>query len=156
MKTKPTPERLRELFSYDPDTGAVTRRSTGGTGTLNDRGYLCFKVDGALIRAHRIAWVLAYGAWPDLPVDHRDMNKQNNRLDNLRLATCSQNNANRPALRNNKLGIKGVDLHKGRFRAKINVNNKLIHLGCFDTPEEASAAYLAAAQKYFGEFARAA
>jgi AP2 domain/HNH endonuclease len=89
-------------------------------------------------------------------VDHINLNKLDNRKCNLRLATRAQNSQNRPVLKNNLLGIKGVRLYErtGRFVARIRVCGKLLHLGYFNTPEEASDAYWRAAQNYFGEFAR--
>jgi hypothetical protein len=87
-------------------------------------------------------------------VDHINLNGLDNRRDNLRLATNSQNNMNVRRYRNNKSGFKGVHLAKGRWRASIRLNYKLYHLGYFDTPEEAYGAYCEAAKERFGEFAR--
>lgn len=89
-------------------------------------------------------------------VDHRDTNGLNNAWSNLRAATKSQNNANTRTAKNNKAGVKGVmrDKHGRRWVAQIKPGGKSMHLGTFDTQEEASAAYGAAAAKFFGEFAR--
>ena len=86
-------------------------------------------------------------------VDHEDGDGLNNRRANLRLATPSQNQANRVAGRNNKIGVKGVWKQKGRFRASINPGGKRLHLGSFATKEEAAAAYQGAARVLYGDFA---
>jgi hypothetical protein len=90
-----------------------------------------------------------------MQVDHKDQNKLNNKRNNIRLATRSQNGANRKVLSNNKLGIKGVYFREelGKYVASIRVNKKLIHLGYFTDKNEASNVYNQAAIKYFGEFA---
>lgn len=87
--------------------------------------------------------------------DHKDYNKHNNLRSNLRLATRSQNMANRPAPKQNSSGYKGVRWHnrRSKWQARITVNYKEIHLGYFDNIEEAAVAYNNAAMKFFGEFA---
>jgi len=105
-----------------------------------------------------------------LQVDHINGIKDDNRRENLRVATNGQNRANSKLNDNNKSGLKGVHLRKkptiknrkkkprkdrmgDRWAAQINVNGKKLHLGYFDTKEEAHAAYREAARKHFGEFA---
>lgn len=87
-------------------------------------------------------------------IDHRDRNGLNNTRANLRLATRSQNNANTKLRKQNKVGFKGVFKARKKFAAQIGVSGVQIHLGTFDTPELAHAAYLEAAKKYYGDFAR--
>lgn len=91
-----------------------------------------------------------------MQVDHIDGNGLNNQLHNLRLATDSQNKANRGKQRNNKSGYKGVswDSRARKWNAQIQVNRRCVHLGYFTDPIEAARAYDAAAPEYFGEFAR--
>jgi len=157
-------ERLREALSYDPNTGEFVWRVArpglrAGTiaGTDHIKGYRTIKVDGTFYLAHRLAWFYVTGEWPK-QVDHRDTVKSNNRWANLRLATSSQNHANRGPNKNNSTGFKGV--HKGhgykRWTALICVRGEKMKLGLYDTPEEAHAAYAAAAVRYFGDFARMA
>lgn len=89
-------------------------------------------------------------------VDHRDGNALNCCTENLRAATKAENGYNRGPNRNNACGIKGVSYSKGRWQAQITVNGYRLHLGYFDTPEEAGDAYARAAEHYHGEFARTA
>jgi hypothetical protein len=89
-------------------------------------------------------------------VDHINHVGLDCRRSNLRVATPSQNVANSRSKSLSKTGMpKGVRKGSGtrRFVARIKVNYRCIHLGYFDTPEEAHAAYVEAARKYFGEFA---
>jgi hypothetical protein len=89
-------------------------------------------------------------------IDHKDNNGTHNWRSNLRLATTSQNGANRLPNRNSVSGYKGVTrhLHQGRWQAQIQVNGSKLYLGLFDSRVDAAKAYNDAALKYFGEFAR--
>lgn len=88
-------------------------------------------------------------------VDHRNMNGLDCRRENLRAATKSQNTRNSRLRRNNRSGFKGVTETSKGWRAQCRFDGRNHHLGYFDTPEEAHAAYFAAACEHAGEFARA-
>lgn len=90
-------------------------------------------------------------------VDHRDGDTLNNTRENLRLATNSQNQANRKLTSQNSSGYKGVSWHKqhGKWHSQLMVNGNRMSLGYYDDPAEAHRVYWEAAQKHFGEFARA-
>lgn len=96
------------------------------------------------------------GEWPSADVDHKNRDRRDNRWENLRAATRSQNNANRVTTASH--GFKGATYNKrqGRWAAQTKFKGKPVYLGYYDTPEEAHAAYLAAAERLWGEFARAA
>lgn len=86
--------------------------------------------------------------------DHIDDNSLNNVRSNLRVATTAQNQHNRKAQRNNRLGVKGVRYNKGIFEARISFNGECIWLGRYKTIEEAHAAYCEASKIYHGDFGR--
>lgn len=166
-----TAEYLREILHYDPETGVFVwrRRPRNHKRVGEEAGWVCNKKKrGAekdlLYRrigfnrreyeAHRLAFLYMTGEWPDGDVDHIDGDSLNNRWCNLRCATRSANMANRGRNANNTTGFKGVSIHQGKYHSRIQVHGKGIRLGGFDTAAEAHAAYIAAAKKYFGEFAR--
>jgi hypothetical protein len=157
--------RLRETLAYDPVTGIFTRRVSNlarwkvgsEAGSLHSLGYRIIAVDGVMYRAHRLAWLYVHGQWPDGLLDHANGDRADNRIANLRPATVSQNKANSKLRSDNKSGFKGVYASElGGWRAEIRCDGKLHYLGRFGTPELAHAAYVAAARRFFGEFARAA
>ena len=88
--------------------------------------------------------------------DHINLNKLDNRQANLRLATGHQNRCNTEVQKSNRLGVKGVRFHKGRFEARITVARKSLFLGNFSTCLDAALAYAIASQKLHGEFGRTA
>lgn len=90
-----------------------------------------------------------------MEIDHRNGNKLDNRKENLRVATHQQNLFNRSAQKNNVGGDKGIHLTKstGRWRAQLKFGKRRIHVGYFDSPEEAARAYDRVAIEKFGEFA---
>lgn len=159
-----TVERIKKLILYDPKTGVFTWRNPisnrlkagDEAGFINDRGYVLVNIDGAKYRGHHLAWFYVYGEWPAGKLDHRDLDRSNNRIDNLRPATDGQNQANRRAPINNTTGFKGVYWlkHHNRWLAKVVRNSKQIHIGLFATPEDAYAAYCAKVRELDGEFAR--
>ena len=157
-------DRARELLSYDPTSGKfrwlVTRngfvKAGSEAGGLNAEGYRCIMIDGRTYRASRLAVLIVTGEWPRSFVDHRDLNRGNNSWGNLRQATPRQNSCNSPRRSHSTTGSKGVYAQKGRFRARIRVDGRLMSLGMFDRKSDAAAAYAQAAAKMHGEFARTA
>ena len=123
--------------------------------TKNPRSYLNIGIDRHLYKTHRIIFLWHHG-WLPIQVDHKDTNKLNNKITNLRACTNEQNIKNQPVYKNNELGIKGVrkSQKEGEFIARIRVDKKLIYLGIHPSKEAAALAYNQAALKYFGEFAR--
>src|SRR6476646_2701107 len=143
MKKITSIERLRELFSYDPRTGILTRRIAMGkasvgtpVGTKKDYGRLVVSADGKILKVHRIVWAMVYGSWPN-EIDHINGDPSDNRICNLREASRSQqmHNTKRPAT--NKSGYKGVSFCREtqRWQAHIRAKGRSIRLGRFDSPE---------------------
>lgn len=124
-------------------------------GQITKAGYRQLEWGGKLYSVHHIIWAMHTGTWPKL-LDHVDGNGINNRLENLREATPSQNAHNARKSRRNTSGFKGVSRHKqtGSWQANIALEGKQYFLGLFDTAKAASEAYDAAAEKMHGEFAR--
>lgn len=90
----------------------------------------------------------------NLFVDHINHNGLDNRKANLRLVNDSQNQMNRIMAQNNNSGYKGITSYRnGKWRASTQLNQKHIHLGYFNTKEEAALAYNQFARENFGEFA---
>ena len=115
------------------------------------RGYIVVRVDLVLHQAHRLAWLYVHGSWPVDQIDHINCDPSDNRICNLREATPAQNQANTRSYA--KSGFKGVRKNFSKWNAYIG-GRTFKHLGSFDTPEEANAAYLTAARARSGEFAR--
>jgi hypothetical protein len=154
------------VFSYDAETGVVSlrkrtspmdRRTVGASvGSLDAYGYLSVRLNGRSIKLHRLIWLIVTGGWPQAEIDHIDGDPANNRWANLRAATATQNSHNRRTRSTASLHLKGVSATKnGTFRAVIYKAGRQQFLGAYRTPEEAHAAYVMAAKRHFGEFARA-
>lgn len=146
--TEVTQERLRELFSYDPEVGAFLRRKPTGrpVGGQDRDAYRTLAIDGRIYRQHRLAWLYVSGRWPVAQLDHVNGNRQDNRIANLRECSNSENRQNLGKYRKSTGLPTGVHFLKetARYRANLGHNRKLLYLGTFDTPELAHAAYLAA------------
>lgn len=152
-KIRPMTEEERQLIqlnlSYDPETGSFTHRidKRGGrvkAGSMvktkpSRDGYLHIGVGGIIYLAHRLAWLLTYGEWPDMQVDHKDHVRTNNRIDNLRLVTPQGNKMNETLRADNTSGTTGVCWNKreGKWSAYVYQNRKLISLGYFHAKDEA-------------------
>lgn len=160
-----TVRRVRYLLAYNPKTGKLTwkvrqsiRVQIGDeiTGRMK-QGHLRVSIDYRRYLAHRVAWFHFYGRWPRGRLDHKNTKENDNRIRNLREATHPQNLWNRGAQHNNMCGLKGVsyDDRRDRWFARIMVNGKLHWLGYFVSAKHSHSAYVKAADKLHGEFARA-
>lgn len=162
---KLTAERLRELISYEPETGecfwrnearsgfgkSVLVHSPGDiAGTARTDGRVVIRIDGRLYMRYRLAWLWMTGSWPHLEIDHIDGDSANDRFSNLRDASRRLNcqNLRRPQATKTTSNYLGVYANKfgqrKRWRSAITVDGRQKHLGAFWTEEEAYAAYLAA------------
>jgi hypothetical protein len=145
-------EAIRAKLRYDAATGEFrwkvshARAKVGMlAGYIDFYGRRCIGIQGLEFKAHRLAWLLHHGDWPDCDIDHINGDKDDNRMCNLRAVPHSVNIENvRKPFAGNTTGFLGVAPHRARFRATISVGNKQRHLGTYDTPTEAHEAYLAA------------
>ncbi len=149
-----TLEELKELLSFNPDTGEFTwlvnrGRSKKGTtaGSTSSKGYRTIKLKGNDYKAHRLAWLYHYGHWPEVSIDHINCSRSDNRISNLREATEAENRQNLSSPYYNSTGYPGVSKNWDRWMAKITLNGVQKYLGTFDTPEEAHLAYLKAKEE---------
>jgi hypothetical protein len=153
-----TAEEARRVLSYKPETGELYWRvpSRNGVvkagdlaGHLGVRGYWQIRAFGKAWPAHRVCWLLQFGAWPVGEIDHINGVKTDNRLCNLRDVSkaVNQQNKHRPQS-NSTSGVLGASkLSNGKWRANIRAGGKNIYLGVFATAEDAGAAYQAAKQR---------
>jgi len=164
-----TAAQLRARLDYIPSTGAFiwryqptarkewnSRYAGTRAGTLHSEGYRQIQLYGRFYFAHRLAFLWMTGKWPPVWVDHRDTDRSNDAWTNLRPATYSQNARNSQLRSSNTSGFKGAywDKHKGYWGAAIRANGPTRFLGYYDTAEKAAAAYIKAAKRLYGEFAR--
>jgi len=145
-----THEELLQLLHYDPETGWFTWKVIRNgskigvrAGHLQTNGYRRIVINGRKYLESRLAFFYMKGRWPDPEVDHKNRIPNDNRWDNLRESTRSQNNQNKTRKSTNKYKCLPIGVyHSGKkFRARANINGKFAHLGTFDTAEKASKAY---------------
>lgn len=161
----------QSILDYNPVSGELTwkTRSDVGlwwndryagkvAGSISPNGYRQILINKQSHKSHRIAWLLFYGEWPSLCIDHIDRNRTNNKIENLRLATKAENGRNANIQKNNTTGVTGVYWRgkRKKFEAQIRDNGKLKSLGYFNRIEDAKSARERAEVNIFGEFRRAA
>jgi hypothetical protein len=152
-----TAARVRELLDYDPATGIFTRKvRLAQRHQVGDRadfivtggglaGYYRGGIDSKRFLAHRLAWLYVNGEWPQQEIDHINGDPGDNRIANLRDVPARINAENKRGPRkDNACGQRGVMAHQGRWRARIQVDGQTMHIGMYDTPQEAHDAYIAA------------
>ena len=160
-----TIEELKTFFFYDPETGIFRsraarrgmRQAVGSiVGWVSNDGYQVINFNYRHYLAHRLAWLWVVGEWPSIEIDHKNGNRLDNRISNLRLANRTQNAVWSKLRKNNTSGFRGVRWMPNRQKwvARIKVNYRYIHLGCYTNKEQAAKAYDCAAKKHFGEFAK--
>lgn len=160
---------LKKLLSYNAKTGLFRYRrrycqkgrigkEAGGINSCGVYLYRSIQIYKKRYLAHRLAYFYMNGEWPKALVDHRNGDTLDNRWSNLRASNKKQNGANAKLSKRNAVGYKGVSLsNAGKpYRAVIRPDGKQIYLGQFNTAEEAHAAYMRAAEKHFGAYARPA
>lgn len=142
---------VRSLFDYDAATGVLRWAVKRGQAKRGDvisctanNGYLVVRFSKSLWLAHRLIVAMKTGLSSFDVVDHINGNKQDNRMENLRVVDNASNVQNvRRAQKNSSCGQLGVVRHGDRWRARIGANGACRHIGVFDTPEQAHMAYIA-------------
>ena len=178
-----TPDELRKLLRYDPETGKLFWRkrepATFSATAKRTAEHVCanwnaryaekeaftakslngYKTGAIFNRnyyAHRVAWAITHSSWPKQEIDHVNGNPSDNRLFNIREASRSQNERNKGIRRNNTSGYSGVSPHSQmkKWVASITVDGVQKHLGVFDTVTDAHDAYRSAARNFHQEYVR--
>lgn len=153
-----TKQNLHELFEYkDGELYAKvinTKRKKGTVGWVNPSGYKVTGIKSKIYLNHRLIFMMHYGYMPKI-IDHKDGNKLNNCIDNLREATSSQNQHNRKLNKNNSTGVKGVVWYENRnsFKVRCSVNGKSHHIGYFKELKNAEQAIKLFRAQHHKEFA---
>lgn len=168
----PSIDTLRRMLIYDDSTGQLfwresnlhpqrirTRLVGRPAGGMGSKGYLSVCIHGKQLRVHRVVWAFIYGTWPPTGIDHKNGNTADNRVENLRLASPSQNGMNAQKKSSARTStLKGVawNKRKKKFEGRITFEGRRYFLGLFDAEADCHAAYCEAAKRLAGEFARAA
>jgi len=153
-----TQKRLKELLSYNEETGVFTNKTTRGNrvykggvaGSVTPDGYCAVYLEGKTYRAHRLVWLYVHGKFPTEGLDHINHIKDDNRLVNLRPVTQKENCKNRLLHKANTSKVTGVYLKKSsdKWVGYITVDYQTINLGAFKDKFEAICARKSAEVKY--------
>ena len=150
------PVELHRLFKYNNGNLVWKQGRLSGkiAGSLKPTGYIVVEINNVNIMAHRLVWLMHFGSFEG-QIDHINGNRADNRIENLRIVTNTQNQWNRKISKNSKTGIKGVRVRpdNGKFEARICVNNKRVILGSYDDLELAELVTMEARDKYHGKYA---
>jgi hypothetical protein len=163
MTTKPTTAEIstyiKSNYKYDPNTGIITSNYTKKQIQYTCHEYITINpvINGVNVKVygHRLAWFMHYGYWAK-NVQHINKNRVDNRIENLRVPTNSQIKAgNRKTTSDTSSKFKGVawDKSSQSWRVRVHKDNKMVHVGRYDSEVEAAYAYNEKAIELFGEFA---
>lgn len=164
-----TAEFVRAVLDYDPLTGVLTwryrpdmpkrwntRYAGKPAGYTTPQGYIVIQIGKRVhYPAHQLAWVHFHGVWPENEIDHRYGVRNDNRINELREATDSENGCNKVMQRNNKSGFVGVhfDSQRGKYRSSANIGGRRYDFGFFNSAEEGAAARQRGIDALHGDFA---
>ena len=151
-------EKVKELFDYQDGElfwkkPGPNKRTDRPAGAVNRDGYRRIKYMYKLYAVHRLVWTY-HGNDPVDFIDHINGDVLDNRIENLRAATHSQNCMNRRLRFDSKSGVKGVTWKKNKWHACVTLDYKVYSAGYFDNKEDAIAAVDKLRKELHGEFAR--
>lgn len=162
MSQELTQDYLKSILHYNPETGVFTwlkrlsmnTKVMGVAGTINTDGYARVVISGRAHPAHRLAWLYIYNHFPKTQIDHINLNKSDNSINNLRLASASNNQRNKGLMKSNKSGYKNVSwcTRAKKWKVGLKVNRKSIHFGYFSDIQDANTAAINARNLMHGEF----
>jgi hypothetical protein len=158
-------KRLKELLSYNSETGVFTWKENRSGKTKKgmvagyiqqNNGYRRIRINNVAFRASRLAWLYVHGYLPENDVDHINNIRSDDRIVNLREATRSCNLRNHLKSKRNKSGVSGVCYHKRDKKWIVNIGEggRLCHVGCYKNFQDAVLARLKAEKKYGYESCR--
>ncbi|UOF81797.1 endonuclease [Caudoviricetes sp.] len=155
-------QRLRDALTYDSTTGefrwTIWRGANAKAGSIaggtDSKGHRQIRFEMKLYGAHRLAWVMTHGRWPDQELDHINRDRSDNRLLNLRECSHAENSKNRSIYSSNTSGIPGVSWYPklNKWVAWITSDGKRKHLGYFANIGDAAAARQSAEAEIYGDF----
>lgn len=157
-----TQEELKEIVSYDPDTGKFTKLKRisdhpyfSNTEWNHSQGYCAITIKNKNYFSHRLAWLYVHGKMPK-EIDHINGVRNDNRICNLRECNRNQNNSNKKAKINSKSGVKGVRWNEKnrKWIAEIGVNSRSKYLGSYENIEDAKQAYQNASITIYGQYSK--
>lgn len=162
-----TPEDIRAYIRYEAETGLFYWGERGAPhaggwnsemagkpcGGINE-GYRILRICRVTFKAHRVAFFVGHGRWPQGNLDHINGDTMDNRVENLREVTNAQNAMNAKRRKDNRSGAKGVSYHTRVkvWEAFLRYDRRKYHIGSYKTFSEAKAAREAFEQKMFGEY----
>lgn len=165
MKKLISHEDLKELLDYDPLTGIFKRKKSKFSnligkpaGTLNSIGYMVLVLGGRKGHSyllHRLAWFYVTGEWPKNQIDHVNRIRSDNRFENLRECSGSENSWNKGAQSNSKTGVRGISWVKARKKwvVKLNKGREVVYVDFFEDFKQAKEAWEIKSKEIYGEFA---
>lgn len=154
-------ELTQQLLNYDAKTGVFTWRQDRGNGRIKrgaragskrTDGYREIRINRRPLMEHRIAWFLCHGELPECQLDHINRIRDDNRLENLRIApeNATHNNQNRKVGRNNTSGCKGVmwDKRLNKWIVRLKSKGRSLYFGVYASFDDAVTARIAAEHRY--------
>ena len=153
-----TQSKLKEICEYTNDGLLLRTVRINGRGkpigsklgSTDGKGYLSVQINNKQYKVHRLVWLYHYGSFPKNNIDHINGNRSDNRIENLRDVSYSDNSKNMTLDKRSKTGVTGVleSRSVGKYEVSIGVDGSLIHLGTFGNIEAAIEARKEAEIKY--------